>query len=931
MSAELIKYAFSGGEVSPTFYGRTDLEKYDLGLALAYNWFVDYRGGLSTRQGTEFCDFVWRDDQPTKFFEFRFSPDLSNTYCVLFGHNYIRFIQDGAYVLEEAKPITAMTLANPGVFVSPAHGYSTGDWVKLNIPQYPSLHGRTFEIVVTAPNNFTLKAVPDLTPVSTVGFPLIVPGATVSRIYTVPTVYPGSALDNLRGYQIRDLIRLTRPESLVRNLIRNDHADWTLEVEEIGNSYPRPVITDVLPSTAGTAEVMFIVTAIMPDGSETAPSFPGIETASVDYTTTAGYIVVVWDVVPNAVSYNVYRSRVYNASGSIHKGVEVGYIGRTSGVTFIDNNIVPDFTKAPPNFNNPFAPGAIENINVTAGGAGYDRITSAVSVSGGAGTGFIGYAIVSNSQVTGIKIINGGQNYTQPITVTVTVGAGATFTADVRPLLGVYPSISAVFQQRQVYAATELQPLTIWGSQIKRYSNFDYGDLVLDSDSYEHELDAAEISPILHMRASRGGLLLMTQTGIWILSGGGGPVTPTNALAEPQTATGVSEVPPLPVGTDLLYIEGKGSTVRLLSYNEFSKVYSGEDRSILSNHLFGGNKDISSWAFADTPFKVVWSAREDGRFLGFTLLKEQDVYAWTQHATKGYVLDVINIQEEKIDRVYMMTQRFINNRWTKMIERMALRTFDHVENAWCVDSGLALDGVAGTAKLNANTNTGTVVFTSPSSIFSAGDVGKILRAWGGKAVINTLVGSTSLEGFWLRDATEFIPETTTLPQLEAGEWTLDTPITEIQGLRHLEGETVSILGDGNVFPPQTVVNGMLTLPDAVTRAIIGLPYQCIAKTLPPVAPGEVIESRRKRIPGVAVRMNESRGLEVGLDLDNLYPFRERTYELMGEPTEIFDGIKYLTLPTDWEENAQLYFVQNDPLPSTILGLVLDLEIGDDTN
>jgi hypothetical protein len=931
MSAELIKYAFSGGEVSPTFYGRTDLEKYDLGLALAYNWFVDYRGGLSTRQGTEFCDFVWRDDQPTKYFEFRFSPDLSNTYCVLFGHNYIRFIQDGAYVLEDAQAITAMTRANPGVFVVPSHGYSVGDWVKLNIPQYPTLHGRTFEVASTTTNNLTFKSVPDLTLVSTVGFDLIEPGATVARIYTVPTVYPGSALENLRGYQIRDLIRLTRPESLVRNLIRLDHADWVLEEETIGNNYPRPVITDVLPSTAGTAEVMFIVTAIMPDGSETAPSFPGIEIASVDYTTTAGYVVVVWDVVPNAVSYNVYRSRVYNASGAIHKGVEVGYIGRTSGVTFTDNNIVPDFTKAPPNFNDPFAAGAIENINVTGGGSGYDRITSTVSVSGGAGTGFIGYPIVSNSQVTGIKIINGGRNYTLPITVTVTVGTGATFTADVRPLTGVYPSISAVFQQRQVYAATENDPLTIWGSQIKRYSNFDYGDLVLDSDSYEHELDAAEISPILHMRASRGGLLLMTQTGIWILSGGGGPVTPTNALAEPQTATGVSPVPPLPVGTDLLYIEGKGSTVRLLSYNEFSKVYSGEDRSILSNHLFGGIKDISSWAFADTPFKVVWSARGDGRFLGFTLLKEQDVYAWTQHATKGYVLDVINIQEEKVDRVYMMTQRFINGRWTKMIERMARRTFDHVEDAWCVDSGLSLGGATRASALNVDVGTGEAVFTATVPLFTSADAGRVLRGWGGKAIINTFVNATTLEGVWVRDPTEFVPETEIFPELAEGEWTLDTPITVINGLHHLEGETVSILGDGNVFPQQTVVNGALTLPDGVTRAIIGLPYRCIAKTLPPVAPGEVIESRRKRVPGVAVRMNESRGLTVGLELDNLYPFRERTYELMGQPTEVFDGIKYLMLPTDWEENAQLYFVQEDPLPSTILGLVLDLEIGDDTN
>ena len=43
MSNELIKYAFTGGEVSPTLYGRSDLEQYDLGLALANNWIICLR------------------------------------------------------------------------------------------------------------------------------------------------------------------------------------------------------------------------------------------------------------------------------------------------------------------------------------------------------------------------------------------------------------------------------------------------------------------------------------------------------------------------------------------------------------------------------------------------------------------------------------------------------------------------------------------------------------------------------------------------------------------------------------------------------------------------------------------------------------------------------------------------------------------------
>ncbi len=96
MPEPLIQYAFSAGELSPTLKGRSDLEKYDLGLDLCYNFFVDYRGGVSTRPGTKFVDFVKADTKGTKFVEFRFSPDIANTYLLLFGDLYLRFIQDGA-------------------------------------------------------------------------------------------------------------------------------------------------------------------------------------------------------------------------------------------------------------------------------------------------------------------------------------------------------------------------------------------------------------------------------------------------------------------------------------------------------------------------------------------------------------------------------------------------------------------------------------------------------------------------------------------------------------------------------------------------------------------------------------------------------------------------------------------------------------------
>src|SRR3546814_17491964 len=55
------------------------------------------------------------------------------------------------------------------------------------------------------------------------------------------------------------------------------------------------------------------------------------------------------------------------------------------------------------------------------------------------------------------------------------------------------------------------------------------------------------------------------------------------------------------------------------------RVYSGEDRSIMSNHLFGPGKDIVAWAYQENPFKVVWSVRKDGALLAFTIVQSEEI------------------------------------------------------------------------------------------------------------------------------------------------------------------------------------------------------------------------------------------------------------------------------------------------------------------
>lgn len=928
-----IQYGFSAGEVSDKLIGRGDLDKYDLGLALARNVFIDPRGGLSSRPGTIFVDFVKDDHLPTKFFPFKFAPALASTYTMLFGEKYIRFIQDGAYVLEPEKEVTDISSADPGVVTAAAHGYADGDWVKLYEVEGPiTLNQQTFVVANVTANTFQLKNTFG-EDIDTTLLPDYEAGGKVYRIYTVTTPYSAVDLDVLRSHQSRSQITLTHPLYKARALIRISDTNWTLNEIVFGNANAVPSNLAVTPSTAGTSGVAFTVTAVDAEGNESLPAQYVFSTTVVNIVTTAGSsLKFSWNAVAGASHYRVYRTQVVPTGADITRSQPLGFIGIAFGPEFVDNNIVPNYAETPPMYQNPFADGAIEYIQVTAGGTGYSRTSS---VSATVGTGFVGQAVVSNGGILqGIIVVKGGQGYTGSTVISVSGGSGATVVVDLTPASGNNPAVSTVFQQRQVFAASQNNPLNVWGSRPGKFNIFDTSLIPAANDGYSYELDSDEVAPIRHLLPARQGLVMMSQSGVWQLSSADGVVRATDALADPQSYVGCSLVPPLVIDTDVVYIESKGQTVRMMTWSDYQKLFQAQDVSVLSSHLMTSTKPIIRWTYASDPYKLVHSIRSDGALLSMTLVKEQNVFAWTQNWTKGLYLDVLALQEDQTDAVYLMVQRFVNGRWTKMIEKVASREFSHVEEGWFVDSGLANIIYTPEVDLTPAASEGNdIVFTVSDDLFEAEDVGSVIRAGGGLAEVTEYLSPTQVKVAIIRPITDVIPEDPEKRPIGsvAGEWSLDKPITTVGGLGHLEGEVVQILADGAVLPPRMVVNGSVTLEIPATRIIVGLGYRALAKTLPPISSAEVIEDKQKRFVQTAARFNETRGVKVGTDLNYLVEIKQRTNERYGEATLTKTGMAVQTLSDNFAIDNSVYYVQDYPLPMTILGWINKIDISETTN
>lgn len=756
MTVPTIQTSVNAGELAPSLFGRTDLDKYRKGASTLRNFFASYRGGATSRAGTKYVgqckQAASTSSTPPVLIPFQFS--ASQGILIEAGNLYFRFVIEGAYVTETAKNITAITKANPGVITIVGHGFSTGDWVYLaNIGGMTELNGRIVKITVLSADTFEPVSTLDDVAIDTSAYTTYTSGGTAARIYTLTTPYAIADVAALKWAQSADVMSFTHPSYAPYDLARIANNSWTLTKTTFSSGIDAPGSLSVTASSAGSFYYQYVATAVDADtGQESVASAKGT-TTSVDISAQAGTLTINCGAVTGAGSYNFYRGPIaYNTPPT--GGALFGFVGTSFGPSFVDSNTIPDYTVTPPLYENPFATASITAINVTNGGSGYSATTASVSVSSSTGTGFAGNVVVSGGVIQWVVVQNGGEGYSSSDTVSFGGGGtSATGTVSVGPSTGTYPSVVAYFQQRRFYANSLNNPDTYWASQPGSFQNFDSSNPTQDDDSLTGSPWAQQVNGIQWMINMPGGLVVLTALGAWQLSGGGGAgspvaITPSNQIANPQAYNGVNPLlRPIVINYDILYVQAKGSVVRDLSYNFFVNIYTGTDMTVLSNHLFDGYT-LVRWDWSEEPFKLLWAVRNDGVLLCLTFLKEQDVYAWSRHDTNGTFESVACVTEPPVDATYVVVKRLIQNTGTPVyayfLERFDDRLWETIDDSWCVDSGLAYPMNEPNASLTCDSATGVPTLQQPDlmlggSGYSADTIGVLSDPTGSGATVTLTI------------------------------------------------------------------------------------------------------------------------------------------------------------------------------------------------
>lgn len=220
-----------------------------------------------------------------------------------------------------------------------------------------------------------------------------------------------------------------------------------------------------------------------------------------------------------------------------------------------------------------------------------------------------------------------------------------------------YPSCVAFFQDRLCFAASDKFPYMVWMSRTGDYYNFgtDGADGNLTDDS---AVAVAFISRqdfrIKHLMAL-SDLVVMTEGNEWIISGNE-VVTPKNVTPQVQTNRGCTDVRPLVIGGQMIYVQRLGKTVRDMQYSYATEQYDGMDLTILAKHITKG-KTIIDAAYRQEPDYMIFFVLSDGTAACLTYINEQKVYAWSRISTDGQykAVEVINTPGEEI--VYFVVER----------------------------------------------------------------------------------------------------------------------------------------------------------------------------------------------------------------------------------------------------------------------------------
>lgn len=349
---EKTQQSFTGGEMSESLFGRTDLARYDASARLLENFFVHSFGGASNRSGTLYINDT-KSHGLARLVRFQFNN--KQAYILEFTNLLLRFYRDGAILggpFELATPYTEDQLRDlkftqsADVMTITHRAHDPHELARITDINW-TLDPVVFGTIAVAPTGLSVSGDPE--PATQHGI--------IGITQTIPGVVATSTNHNIDigdDVLIKDVVGMVEVNAKIYRAIAVTATTIGLGDRYNGNpidttGFAAYVSGGTVSLNSGRTQHSYQVTSINATTfEESLPStVAGNSLAELNQESIENgeFNTVLWNVVADTFRYNVYRQE---------NGI-YGYIGSTDDLSFEDRIASPDFTLSPPFNEQPFA------------------------------------------------------------------------------------------------------------------------------------------------------------------------------------------------------------------------------------------------------------------------------------------------------------------------------------------------------------------------------------------------------------------------------------------------------------------------------------------------------------------------------------------------------------------------------------------------
>lgn len=603
----------------------------------------------------------------------------------------------------------------------------------------------------------------------------------------------------------------------------------------------------------------------------------GVKVNSTNYGTWAsgGTVAEILEVVTTFAEADLAAVRITQSADVLyitHPDFPPQQLVRTAATTWTLSDVV--FT------DGPYDPLNVEATTLSPNGAtGTVTITASAVTGINSGSGFVSTDVGRLVRLKESSTWGYAEILTVGSTVSVTASVLSTLTntnAKVNWRLGTWsdttgwPACSTFFDDRLFLAGNATSPQRLDGSKTGAYTNFSPSALdgtVAADNAVSFTLNADDVNAIKWMASSEKGLLVGTGRGEWQVK--------ASALNESITPTNISAKPSTRYGSADVAPITAGKAVLFVQraarkVRELAYVFEVDGFKAPDMTLLAehiARDTITEVAYQEQPQAIMWAVRGDGALLGFTYERDQSVTAWHRHELGGQS-DAAGLVIPVVESIAVVPAPDASRDELYLVVQRYI-------------------------------NGGTKRYIEyMSKIWETGDVQE--------NAFYVDCGWTTVEG---------------------------TANDTITGLWHLEGETVGAYVDGTKHIDITITNGTATFDRVGTIKTLGYFYNSDGQTMPLEGgtPDGSAQSKIKRIAKLGFWLVDTLGLKFGMDASNLTELIVRTWgDAYGTATPLFTGVVRERFEGDYDKLGQVYWRADGPFPATILAVMPQFTVSDDT-